>query len=39
LGNPSSKDDNKPSGVLEAIGVLLLAAVVAALIPAWRRLT
>jgi plastocyanin len=32
-------DDDEPGGVLEAIGVLLLAAVVAALIPAWRRLT
>jgi len=35
----TSDDDDKPSGVLEAVGVLLLAAVVAALIPAWRRLT
>jgi plastocyanin len=32
-------DDDDPSGVLEGIGVLLLAAVVIALIPSWRRLT
>jgi plastocyanin len=39
LGSNSDDDDDNPSGVLEAVGVLLLAAVVAALIPAWRRLT
>jgi plastocyanin len=32
-------DDDDPSGVLEGVGVLLLAAVVIALIPSWRRLT
>ncbi len=32
-------DGDNPSGVLEAIGVILLAAVIAALIPSWRRLT
>ena len=35
----NASDDDEPGGVLQAIGVLLLAAVVAALIPAWRRLT
>lgn len=35
----SSSDDNNPSAVLKAIGIVLLAAVVAALIPSWRRLT
>jgi plastocyanin len=39
LGPKDSSDDNKPSGVLEAVGIVLLAAVIAALIPAWRRLT
>lgn len=36
---PSNESSDEPSGVLQAVGVLLLAAVVAALIPAWRRLT
>jgi plastocyanin len=39
LGNNASDDDDEPSAVLKAIGVVLLAAVVAALIPSWRRLT
>ena len=34
----TSKNDDKPSGVLEAVGVILLAAAAAGLIPAWRRL-
>lgn len=39
LAQPSSNDDDEPSALLEAVGVILLAAVAAALIPAWRRLT
>jgi plastocyanin len=34
-----SNDDDKPGGVLEAVGVILLAAAAIGLIPAWRRLT
>lgn len=32
-------DDDEPSGVLKAVGVVLLLAVIAGLIPAWRQLT
>jgi plastocyanin len=32
-------DDDEASGVLKAVGVVLLLAVIAGLIPAWRRLT
>ena len=32
-------DDDEASGVLKTVGVVLLLAVVAGLIPAWRRLT
>jgi plastocyanin len=32
-------DDDEPSGVLKAVGVVLLLASIAGLIPAWRRLT
>ena len=32
-------DDDEPSRVLKTVGVVLLLAVIAALIPAWRRLT
>ena len=39
LGKNASDDDDEPPAALKAIGVVLLAAVIAALIPAWRRLT
>lgn len=39
LGKSSSNDDDEPSVLLKTIGIVLLAAVVAALIPSWRRLT
>jgi plastocyanin len=32
-------DDDEASGLLKTVGAVLLAAVIAALIPAWRRLT
>lgn len=35
----SDDDDDEASGVLKAVGVVLLLAVIAGLIPAWRRLT
>lgn len=39
LAKPSSNNNDEPSAALKAIGIVLLAAVVAALIPSWRRLT
>ena len=35
----SDDDDDEASGLLKAVGVVLLLAVIAGLIPAWRRLT
>lgn len=39
IGVEDDDDDDEASGVLKAVGVVLLLAVIAGLIPAWRRLT